>query len=55
MRKPIENMVTCQNCNGSGEGMYPGTRCHACHGMGEVVNWADPDDRVEYEKDAEAE
>lgn len=24
----------CSACNGSGEGMYDGTRCHYCHGRG---------------------
>lgn len=26
----------CGYCNGSGEGMYDGTHCHACHGRGTV-------------------
>lgn len=26
----------CPNCNGSGEGMYDGSRCHVCKGSGEV-------------------
>ncbi len=25
---------TCGACNGSGEGMYDGSRCHSCHGRG---------------------
>jgi hypothetical protein len=24
----------CSNCNGSGEGMYDGTRCYVCKGRG---------------------
>jgi len=24
----------CPQCNGSGEGMYDGSTCHACHGSG---------------------
>ena len=24
----------CHQCNGSGEGMYDGSKCHACHGSG---------------------
>lgn len=24
----------CSVCNGSGEGMYDGTRCHSCRGTG---------------------
>lgn len=24
----------CSACNGSGEGMYEGTRCWSCHGKG---------------------
>jgi hypothetical protein len=26
----------CSQCNGSGEGQYDGTKCHRCHGKGEV-------------------
>jgi hypothetical protein len=33
----------CSNCNGSGEGMYPGSRCRACKGSG-VIDRRDPDD-----------
>lgn len=29
-------MVLCSNCNGSGEGMYDGSRCSSCGGKGEV-------------------
>ena len=25
----------CSGCNGSGEGMYDGSRCYKCHGTGE--------------------
>lgn len=27
---------TCPDCNGSGEGMSPGTNCSTCHGLGEI-------------------
>ena len=27
-----EDNNICSACNGSGEGMYDGTRCHYCHG-----------------------
>lgn len=30
----------CGDCNGSGEGMYGGTICRACHGLG-VIHDAD--------------
>ena len=53
--KPIKNMRICSACDGTGEGMYPGHRCHQCHGIDEVVNWAEPDDHIEYEKDTETE
>ena len=26
--------VTCMTCNGSGEGSYDGSTCHACKGSG---------------------
>ena len=26
--------IICPQCAGSGEGMYDGSRCHACHGSG---------------------
>jgi len=29
-------MVICGDCNGSGEGMYDGSRCRTCGGSGEV-------------------
>jgi len=28
----------CKDCNGSGEGMYDGTRCGFCGGSGESTN-----------------
>lgn len=28
--------VICSDCNGSGEGMYDGSRCSTCRGSGEV-------------------
>ncbi len=27
----------CFTCNGSGEGMYDGSRCYACKGKGYVI------------------
>lgn len=38
----------CSYCNGSGEGMYDGTRCSACGGSGAE---RDEDDRRDYEKE----
>ncbi len=29
--------VLCASCNGSGEGMYDGSRCSTCNGKGEVL------------------
>ncbi len=29
-----EDAPICGNCNGSGEGMYDGTRCYSCGGSG---------------------
>lgn len=39
--------LTCPTCNGSGEGMYDGTRCHACKGSGTERVESDPDDQDE--------
>lgn len=43
-KNPIECTFTkdelttlCSSCNGSGEGMYEGTRCSTCGGKGEVT------------------
>lgn len=33
----------CSTCNGSGEGMSPGTICKVCNGLGEVST-SEPDD-----------
>lgn len=38
-------MITCPSCDGSGEGMHPGTICPECKGLGEVPDDYDPDDR----------
>jgi len=32
----LEVPELCTQCNGSGEGMYDGTRCTTCHGRGTV-------------------
>ena len=42
-----EEWLTCPNCNGSGEGMFDGTRCYECKGSGVekvLVEDAGPDD-----------
>jgi hypothetical protein len=31
---PDDSSPICTNCSGSGEGMYDGTRCSACSGLG---------------------
>jgi len=33
-RETDEDEVLCSHCNGSGEGMYDGTRCTSCKGSG---------------------
>ena len=38
----------CPQCNGSGEGMYDGSICHACHGSGVE---RDDSRREDYEAD----
>ncbi len=30
--------IMCSTCNGSGEGMYDGSRCYTCRGVG---GWVD--------------
>lgn len=41
----------CAHCNGSGEGMYEGSRCSFCKGSGEV-RVSDEDEPIEeYEND----
>ena len=35
--EPYDESPLCSACNGSGEGMYDGTRCSSCGGSG-VVN-----------------
>lgn len=34
----VEENPICPNCNGSGEGMYDGTKCTMCKGSG-VAKW----------------
>lgn len=31
-----EDPGLCSSCNGSGEGMFDGSRCSSCHGSGEA-------------------
>ena len=38
----------CSSCNGSGEGMYDGTRCSCCGGSGVE---REEDDRRDYERE----
>lgn len=33
----------CQDCNGSGEGSYDGSRCATCHGWGETGHFISDD------------
>ena len=33
----------CTNCNGSGEGMYDGSRCYVCKGKGTVPTLSEDD------------
>lgn len=33
--EPDDEEGICPGCDGSGEGMYDGTRCMTCHGRGE--------------------
>ena len=40
----------CPQCNGSGEGMYDGSICHACHGSGVE---RDDSGREDYEADGD--
>lgn len=46
-------MIQCDACDGSGEGMSPGTTCPFCHGLGEVSGAHDPDDRKGKEWEAD--
>jgi DnaJ-class molecular chaperone len=41
--------VYCSHCSGSGEGMYDGSTCWACHGKGEV--WVEMDPEPEESED----
>lgn len=38
--------MMCPDCDGSGEGMSPGTVCRLCKGLGEVPG-GDPDNTQE--------
>jgi DnaJ-class molecular chaperone len=29
-----DEITLCSSCDGSGEGIYDGSRCHACNGTG---------------------
>lgn len=46
---------TCTSCDGTGEGMYDGSRCPACKGKGVKSNddYEAAIDRAEYERDQE--
>lgn len=44
---PSDNL--CGQCNGSGEGMYDGSRCSSCHGSGVEQ---EQEDRRDYDRDA---
>ena len=42
----------CSACNGSGEGMYDGTRCSYCYGTGTTHHdLEEQEDRRDYERD----
>lgn len=41
----------CSSCNGSGEGMYDGTRCMSCGGSGVEHEEYEEDDRRDYERE----
>lgn len=45
----------CGQCNGSGEGMYDGSRCGTCRGSGVIQHREeeDPDDQRDRMRDAE--
>lgn len=43
-------MKECPCCDGSGEGMYAGTICPTCHGLGETESG---DGESIYEREAE--
>lgn len=46
-----ESDEICASCNGSGEGMYDGTRCHSCGGSGVEREGYEEDDRRDYERE----
>lgn len=50
MNEEIENEL-CTTCNGSGEGMYEGSRCSSCGGGGEARRYNNDD--YEYEEQEE--
>jgi hypothetical protein len=38
MKQNEKHYQLCQTCNGSGEGMWSGSRCLDCHGKGSHFN-----------------
>lgn len=38
----------CQHCNGTGEGLYDGQNCSACHGSGIDCSGCEGDDYEPY-------
>ncbi len=40
----------CEQCNGSGEGQYDGTRCGKCRGRGTERRDVDPDEYYDYKR-----
>ena len=45
-----DELEICNQCNGSGEGMYDGTTCGKCGGSGEIdYRETDEDAKAEYE------
>ena len=42
-----EEALICQYCMGSGEGMYPDTRCSFCKGTGEEPSTEECQDEAE--------
>jgi len=51
-----EGWMLCACCNGSGEGMRDGSRCHTCKGKGEIIctectyEYDDYDEHDDYDK-----
>ena len=44
----MENEI-CNYCNGSGEGMYDGSKCYTCGGSGEVPSTQEPSEEEDYQ------